>query len=137
MSDDQIDRMGRKPIFDDEKYDQLAAFCRLKPTLADCAAFFKCGERTIEDTIARRDGLTFREFREQNLVHTRYDLVRNAIKKARSGDNTMLIFCLKNLAGWSDKQNVELTGKDGGPLEQNYTIDVKDRIKQLKGEVDE
>ena len=83
--------------------EELSALCRLKPTLKDCAAFFKCSEDTIERRIKEATGQTFAEFREQNMVFTRYDLVRRAIQKASSGDNTMLIFCLKNLCGWADK----------------------------------
>lgn len=94
---------GRPKKFDDEKFRQLKEFMRLKPTLQDTAAFFDVGTRTVEDEIKDRTGLTFREFRDQNMVHTRMMLVRTALNKAKSGDNTMLIFSLKNLCNWRDK----------------------------------
>lgn len=125
--------MGRKRVFDTpEKLEQLKQLMRLKPSLLDTAAFFECGQTTIEDTIKKEWGLTFREFREQNMVHTRLAIVRKAIEKAKSGDNVMLIFCLKNLCKWSDK------GEFDGPdvvITNNINaepIDVNERIKQIK-----
>ena len=90
---------------------KLEALMRFKPTLEDCAAFFRCSPDTIERRIKdytmtdeKPDGLSFAEFRDQNMVHTRFNLVRKALSKADAGDNVMLIFCLKNLCGWKDKQ---------------------------------
>ena len=88
--------------FDDEKFEKMEELMRLNPRLEDTAAFFKCGTTTVEDTIKKRTGLTFREFRKQNMVRTRMALIQKAVGKALSGDNTMLIFCLKNLCGWAD-----------------------------------
>ncbi len=34
-------------------------------------------------------------------------LVRTALREAKAGNPAMLIFCLKNLCGWADKQEVE------------------------------
>jgi AraC-like DNA-binding protein len=99
--------MSRQPKAIDEK--QLKALMRLKPTLADTAAFFECAERTIERHIRDTFDLTFVEFREQNMVHTRLSIVRKAIEKAERGDNVMLIFCLKNLCGWRDRSEMELS----------------------------
>lgn len=87
---------------------KLKALMRLKPTLADAAAFFECSERTIERFIKDEFELTFVDFREQNMVHTRLSIVRKAIEKAEKGDNVMLIFCLKNLCGWKDRQPEEV-----------------------------
>jgi dihydroxyacetone kinase DhaKLM complex PTS-EIIA-like component DhaM len=94
-------------------FEQLKALMRLKPTQKDTAAFFECSEDTIERIIRKTCDLTFAEFREQNMVHTRFSLIRKAIQKAENGDNVMLIFCLKNLCGWKDKweQDVDLTMK--------------------------
>jgi len=83
--------------------EKLKALMRLKPTLEDTAAFFECTARTIERYIRKEFDLTFVDFREQNMVHTRLTLIRTAIGKAERGDNVMLIFCLKNLCGWKDK----------------------------------
>lgn len=96
-------KMGRPKIFDDEKDKQLRAILRLKPTLVDCAAFFDVDPSTIERYINRQYNCTYAEFRDQNMVHTRFSLIRKAIQKAEGGDNVMLIFCLKNLCGWTDK----------------------------------
>lgn len=84
---------------------QLRAFLRLKPSLDDTAAFFDCDTRTIERFIKSNFEVTFAEFRDQNMVHTRHRLVQKAIQEAlREKCNTaMLIFCLKNLCGWKDK----------------------------------
>ena len=102
--------------------EQMEAFMRLKPTLADTAAFFKCSEDTVERRIKEWVGLRFAEFREQNMVHTRMMLIRTALTKAKAGDNCMLIFCLKNLCGWADKQ--EITGGDT-PITLNYNLETK------------
>lgn len=98
-------KTGRPKTQIDEN--QLKGLCRLKPTLKDCAAFFNCSEDTIERVCKRLGSSSFADFRDKNMVHTRFSLIRTAIKKAENGDNTMLIFCLKNLCGWTDKQEIE------------------------------
>lgn len=104
--------MGAPRKFTEEKDRQLKAILRLKPTLKDCAAFLDLDASTIERHIKKNYKCTYAEFREQNMVHTRFGLVRTAIKKAENGDNTMLIFCLKNLCGWKDRYEQETTHTD-------------------------
>jgi uncharacterized protein YbcV (DUF1398 family) len=94
---------------------QLEALCRLNPTLKDCAAYFKCSQDTIERRSKEFGYDSFADLRDKNMVHTRLSLVRSAVKKAENGDNTMLIFCLKNLCGWADKQETT----------QNQTISIE------------
>lgn len=90
--------------FDDpENLRKLKEFMRIKPTLDDTAAFFDVNPSTVERACKKYYKKTFAEFRDQNMVHTRHDLIRTAIRKAMKGDNVMLIFCLKNLCGWKDK----------------------------------
>ena len=101
-------KMGRKRI--DIDLVQLKALMRLKPTQKDTAAFFECSEDTIERIIKKNYNATFAEFRYQNMVHTRFSLIRKAISKAEAGDNIMLIFCLKNLCGWADKTENQVFG---------------------------
>jgi len=97
---------------------KLEALMRLKPTLEDTAAFFQCSATTISDTIKKHFGITFREFRDQRMVHTRLALQRKAVQMGESGNVAMLIFTLKNLCGWADKQ--EISGRDGGPIETSH-----------------
>jgi uncharacterized protein YbcV (DUF1398 family) len=82
---------------------QLRGLCRLKPTKADVAAFFSCSEDTIENRVKELGYPSFSAFRDENMVHTRFSLIRKAISKAEAGDNVMLIFTLKNLCGWADR----------------------------------
>jgi AraC-like DNA-binding protein len=91
--------VGRPPVELD--MEQLAALMRFRPTREDAAAFFGVSADTVERRIKADTGLTFLQFREQKMVHTRISLVRNALKRAETSD-AMLIFCLKNLCGWSD-----------------------------------
>lgn len=112
--------------------EQLRALCRMKPTLEDCAAFFKCSGDTIERRIKEATGLTFAEFREQSLVHTRFDLIRKAIKKSDQSD-VMHIFCLKNLCNWKDRQldEVDKTIINNNNIKVEK-VDLDDRVDQLK-----
>ena len=110
--------MASRKLTDLEK---LKQFMRMKPTLEDTAAFFEVSTRTVEQTIRDEFNLTFREFRDQNMVHTRHALIRKALEKALSGDNTMLIFCLKNMCGWQDKVEMESIGES--VLKLKYAID--------------
>ena len=97
---------GRPPCFKNEMDEQkLRAFMRMKPTLADTASFFQCSQRTVEKYIRDNFNNTFIEFRAQNMVHTRHSLIRKAIQMAEAGNVPMLIFSLKNLCNWSDKQD--------------------------------
>lgn len=95
--------MGRPPKITEEKDRQLKAICRLKPTLADCAAFLDVDTSTIEKYIKRTYGCPFSEFREQNMVHTRFMIIREIIAQCKKGNMTALIYASKNLCGWVDK----------------------------------
>lgn len=99
--------MGRPTKMTDEKIKQLIAILRIKPTLLDCAAFLDVEPSTIDKWIKRTHGITFSEFREQKMVHTRFNLIRKALTMADQGNVTMLIFCLKNLCDWSDNNQQE------------------------------
>lgn len=102
----------------DIEFEKLKAIMRLKPTLQDTAAFFECEIKTIERLIEKETGLNFVEFREQNMVHTRFDLIRKALSMAKAGDKTMLIFCLKNQCGWKDK--IEHSTEEDVPFRLAY-----------------
>jgi hypothetical protein len=53
--------------------------------------------------------------------------IANALyRKAQAGDVAAQIFWLKAQCGWSEKHRVELTGKDGAPIEQNTNVKISD-----------
>jgi hypothetical protein len=114
--------MARPPV--EIEFRKLKELMRFKPRLLDAAAFFECSEDTIERRIKEETGLSFAEFREQNMVHTRMSLIQTALKKASAGDNVMLIFCLKNLCDWSDK--VVVGGEADKPIEIKLTYNTKE-----------
>ena len=97
-----------KPVQIEEH--QIAALMRLRPTLEDTAAFFKCTPRTIERYIREHFDLSFVEFRAQHFVHTRFSIMRKAIQKAEQGDNAMLTLCLKNICHWTERSDVKVSG---------------------------
>jgi len=88
----------KKPV----SHEQLKALCRMKPTKKDCAAFFEVSEDTIDRRCQEYEGIPFAAFRDKYMVHTRMDLIRKALKQAEKSP-AIMIFCLKNLCGWSDK----------------------------------
>lgn len=111
--------MARPKKFNEEKDRQLKAILRLKPTLKDCAAFLDVSQDTIIRYIEKTYKTSYANFREQNMVHTRFSLIRTALKQAESGNTAMLIFCLKNMCGWTDKNeninhdsNIQVTVKN-------------------------
>lgn len=102
MSDNiQKDYDPNKAPFSWEKLDGLLAY---KSSLVVCADILECHENSIKNHIKKRYGLTFTEYAEKKLSRTKVKLVQKAIEQATSGNTTMLIFCLKNLCKWSDKQ---------------------------------
>jgi hypothetical protein len=83
--------------------EQLAAFCRLKPTMEDCCAFFNVSDETIRRLLKETVQEDFVTFRDRHVVESKHDLIRKAIEMALEGNTTMLVFCLKNLCGWFDR----------------------------------
>jgi len=119
-----------KPKVFDGRLDELKALMRLKPSLEDTAAFFQCAVSTVTLTIRDEFGLTFRQFRDQNFVHTRLQLQRDALTKSKVDWNAHK-FCLENFCGWGSNRNVEHSGNEDRPI-QVKKVDLEERIKQLE-----
>ena len=62
--------------------------------------------KTIQRHIREKFDQSFDEYREFKLGGTKIKLQQQAIKMGLGGHPTMLIFCLKNLCGWTDKQEI-------------------------------
>jgi hypothetical protein len=113
--------------------DKLRSFMRLKPSLEHTASFFNCNESTIVRFIKSNFEQSFFEFRDRQMNNTRHALVQKAlseamganelkdddgkvISKGKPVNTALMIFSLKNLAGWSDVQDVTHTVKEDNLL---------------------
>lgn len=56
------------------------------------------------------------------------DVVGSLAQRAIAGSDTAAIFLAKARLGWSDRQSVELTGKDGNPIEITHRAEVVGRL---------
>ena len=77
------------------------------------------------DTIGRRkqDDADFAEALKSGKA-SGIETVTNALfEKANTGDNTAMIFWLKNRAGWRDKHEQEVSGPGGGAQEHKWTVE--------------
>jgi hypothetical protein len=111
---------------------QLEAFLRVRPDKGDVAAFFQVSEDTIERRIKEWCGLSFKELRDEQMVHTKLGLQQEALLRAKKSD-TILIFCLKNYCGWKNEPEVNIQNnvQANASLEVEK-IDIKERIKQIE-----
>lgn len=81
----------------------LDTLLQFKVTLKFCADYLETSVDTIQRRIKEEKKMTFEQYHHSKLSRTAVKLQQKAIEMALKGDRTMLIFCLKNLAGWSDK----------------------------------
>lgn len=93
-------KMGRPPKAWD--WDQLDRILECHLSLKSTASIMQVSMDTVENKIKDQYGVTFSEYREQKKCVVKKSLIQKAIEMALSGDRTMLIFCLKNICGWSD-----------------------------------
>ena len=94
-------------------WEVLDALLQRGSTCTDCAHIMDCSTDTIERKIKEEYEIGFKEYRDKRMAKTRAKLVEVALSKAFNKDNTMLIFCLKNLCMWKDKHEPEtvITGE--------------------------
>ena len=68
---------------------------------------YQVSHSTLVREIKRLHGMTFDDYRDKKTDLTRLKLAQKAVKMASDGNATMLIFCLKNLCGWKDRQEID------------------------------
>lgn len=66
---------------------------------------------TVERKIKSQYKMSFTELNSLKISRTGYKLQQKAIEMALSGNTTMMIFALKNLAKWTDKVEEDITGE--------------------------
>lgn len=87
---------------------RLDALLQFKATLKFCAEYLEVSVDSIQRRIKEEKGITFEEYAALKLNRTAVKLQQKAIEMALGGNTTMMIFALKNLAGWSDKMETKL-----------------------------
>lgn len=87
---------------------RLDALLQFKATLKFCAEYLEVSVDSIQRRIKEEKGITFEEYAALKLNRTAVKLQQKAIEMALGGNTTMMIFALKNLAGWSDKLETKL-----------------------------
>lgn len=97
---------GNKTVFD---YKELDALLQFKVSAKFCADYLGVSRDAIYRRIKEDHGLTFGEYHALKIERTATRLQQKAIEMALAGNTTMMIFALKNLAGWTDKQEIQQT----------------------------
>lgn len=67
---------------------------------------------------------------DKGTVKANVGVARSLHKQATEGNVTAAIFWLKSRAGWREKQEVELTGPGGGPIQTLDTSNLSDAALQ-------
>jgi hypothetical protein len=96
---------GRRPIEID--LSELEKLCQLQCTDEEIAAWFKVSTRTIE---RRRKKPDIRDLMERGKAKGRVSLRRSLWKLAHAGNPAANIFLAKNLLGYGDVVNNEVSG---------------------------
>jgi len=93
----------------------LDAMLQFKVTLEYCADYLKVSRDTIMRRIREEHDMSFTEYAAIKRQRTAMRLQQKAIEMALGGEEknpnpTMMIFALKNLAGWADKMESTVEG---------------------------
>ena len=112
---------------------ELEKLCGMQCTDEEVAAFFDVSTKTIE---RRRQQKRFREVMERGKAKGRVSVRRALFRQANNGNIAAAIFLSKNLLGYKDYFNNELTGAAGGPIQVASKPDLSqlnvEELKQLR-----
>lgn len=102
--------------------DRLKAFMASYPTEENTCLFFETSSKTLFRQIKKETGLTFVQFREKYMIHTRHTLIQKALHRAtQQNSDRMLELCLKNINGWNGTNDAPSTH---APIQLMYSLDV-------------
>lgn len=96
----------------DINWDKLDALLQFKVPLRFVAEYLDVSQDTVQRRIKEEKGCTYEEYASSKLQRTAVKLQQKAIEQALAGNATMMIFCLKNLCGWADKTETNVTSGD-------------------------
>ena len=123
-----------KPI-DDKDFEMLIGLIEIQCTAEEICGVLGMCEDTLNKRIEEQNIPGIRNFSELYKRHAgagRTSLRRAQWKAAHDGNPTMLIWLGKQMLGQRDKQ--EITGADGGPIQQQHSGKVAINLKNLTDE---
>jgi AraC-like DNA-binding protein len=132
---DESPPLGRPLIEID--MEKLKSLMQLSPNREEAASVMGCSVDTLERRIKESAGLTFSEFKEMHFAPTKMSLKQLALKLAKEGNETMLMYLLRATTDWTDRGQSQVQVNVQNNVNQSVTIeavDLEDRIKQIKGE---
>ncbi len=116
---------------------ELEKLCTMQCTDEEVAAFLGVSTRTIE---RRRQVKQFNEIMERAKAKGRISIRRALFRLAAAGNIAAAIFLAKNLLGYKDYINNELTGVAGGPIQVTSKPDLSkltdEELQQLRAITD-
>jgi hypothetical protein len=121
-------KKGRPVITID--WSKLDMALSLGATTKMAADYLEVSVSFLEKLITKEKGMPLGEYREQKMASTRLKLIQKALSKAFDGDNTMIIFALKNLCGWTDRTEHSFD-KDKRTILLKYNLDESDQPKDV------
>lgn len=116
-------KIGSRNIdWNEDKIRQLKGLMKLDPKRADVANILDVHVDSLDRFIKKHFGMTFLQLRDVHMAGVKNKLIKVALEQAFSGvNNTMLIFCLKNICHWKDKH--EISGDERAPIVLRYKLD--------------
>jgi hypothetical protein len=112
-------------------YAVLDALMQFKLTKAFVSDYFNISEDTLEKRIKEHSGLTYGDYGRLKQQGVALKLQQRCIELALKGDRTLMIFALKNMANWADKQETTHTI---GNEPKRLTIDMNDNDDVIEAE---
>ena len=108
---------------DDKQIAQVEALAAFL-TLEQIADYFGVTRPTF-DAICQRQPEVFLQYKKGKSKAIA-NISQNLIKQAQDGNTTAAIFYLKTQAGWVDRQAIEHTGPNGGPIDLSLKVVFED-----------
>jgi AraC-like DNA-binding protein len=119
----------------DISFDKLDALAQFKITIEFAADYLGVSRDTLLRRINEKYGMTFSEYCSLRRQRTATKLQQKAIEQAIRGNTALMIFCLKNMAGWADKMEQDVN-HNGNAITLNYNLE-KLTGKEAKAELSE